>query len=251
MLANRPAQHRIPCLQRIQHRPLRGLPLDLEFNLSPNFGQRSQMMWKQHSDRLHVLPLSPQSVICILVIPLRAPNLFVGSFRHVSRLRTIAAPDSPPAAVVCHHHPRPKGHPQLRNLRPRFLQRRAARLVCHSRISSPILPDDGRGRNIPGCRIADVPDSHRHPETLPDDARSAAACCRIEPPHPQRDCRSSPTTMCQTAASGRFNRSTPRSLVFRWRSAESLPPSATITIPQSSRSYLKKNAASDRSQGRS
>ncbi len=75
MLANRPAQHRIARLERIEHCSLRGLPLDFEFHLSPNARQRSQMMRKQYSDRLHVLLLSLQDVIFILVIPLRALSL--------------------------------------------------------------------------------------------------------------------------------------------------------------------------------
>ena len=50
VVADRPAQHRIAALKRIQHRALCHRPLDLKLYVTANTGQRSQMMWEQDSN---------------------------------------------------------------------------------------------------------------------------------------------------------------------------------------------------------
>src|SRR5574341_931276 len=50
MVANRPAQHRIPGLQRVQDRAQRRRTLNLELNLSADARQRPQMMREHDSD---------------------------------------------------------------------------------------------------------------------------------------------------------------------------------------------------------
>src|SRR5262249_42952381 len=50
LVANRPAEHRMARLQRIQDRALRGRALDVELQLSLHVGQRAQMMRKDDAD---------------------------------------------------------------------------------------------------------------------------------------------------------------------------------------------------------
>src|SRR5574341_934182 len=50
VVADRPAQHRIAGLERVEDRALRGRTLDVELHLASHAGQHPQMKWKQHSD---------------------------------------------------------------------------------------------------------------------------------------------------------------------------------------------------------
>src|SRR2546425_11777634 len=50
LIADRPAQHRVAGLERVEHRALRGLTLDLELHLAADARQRSQMCREYDSD---------------------------------------------------------------------------------------------------------------------------------------------------------------------------------------------------------
>jgi len=55
MIADRTAQHGIPGLKSIEHRPLRNRTLDLECRLAAGMGQRSQMLREYYPDHTDVI----------------------------------------------------------------------------------------------------------------------------------------------------------------------------------------------------
>jgi hypothetical protein len=50
MVTDRPAQHRIASLERVEHRALRDWAGHVEFYIAPNMRQRSEMRRKDNSD---------------------------------------------------------------------------------------------------------------------------------------------------------------------------------------------------------
>jgi hypothetical protein len=50
MVTDRPAQHRIASLERVEHRALRDWASHVEFYIAPNMRQRSEMRRKDNSD---------------------------------------------------------------------------------------------------------------------------------------------------------------------------------------------------------
>ena len=50
MIADRPAEHRIPCFERVENRTLCYRSVDLKLNLAFNVSQGSQMEWQHDAD---------------------------------------------------------------------------------------------------------------------------------------------------------------------------------------------------------
>lgn len=84
--------------------------------------------------------------------------LHVGS-PHVFRLRATSAPDFHPPALVCDHIPGTAGTSRLRRRSLHILERRCARLVRDTSISSTNIIDVGWRRGGFGRRLVGVPDS--------------------------------------------------------------------------------------------
>src|SRR5262245_16074995 len=103
VVADRPAQHRIAGLQRVEDRALRGRPLDGELHLAADVGQRPQMIRKHHSDHGSVWastditdgrsrtmgaqpsPESAEAYTCPPVVPKYTPHLSSESTAIASR----------------------------------------------------------------------------------------------------------------------------------------------------------------------
>jgi len=77
VIADRAAQHWIACLERVEHRTLGGLTLDVDLDLTVDPCQRSQMGWKLDSNHGRV---------------------WTSTDRTAGRSRTMSAQLSPPSA---------------------------------------------------------------------------------------------------------------------------------------------------------
>ena len=78
---------------------------------------------------------------------------------HIFRFQAVSAPDSHPTAMVCDPIPRAEGTGRPGSSSLHILERRRARLVCDTPISSPNILDVGWGRSGIGPRLVSVPDS--------------------------------------------------------------------------------------------
>src|SRR2546427_2579455 len=54
VIADRPLEHRIPGLQRVEDRAQRGRPLDCEFYFSVDVSQRFERIWEYYSNHARV-----------------------------------------------------------------------------------------------------------------------------------------------------------------------------------------------------
>src|SRR5439155_8270945 len=104
VVADRPAEHRIPCFERVEHRALRNLTLDIEFHLAVDMRELAQMCRERDSDHhdsvwtstdttagrsrtmgAQLSPASADAYTCPPVVPKYTPHLSSESTAIASR----------------------------------------------------------------------------------------------------------------------------------------------------------------------